>query len=84
MSILLLYLPSNNSKNKKELPDCIAKEYENIVFEVLERRGLDFVLFMRRVRARFNNPKNYFTVSNLGNFARCLLITVTFHTFRRT
>ncbi len=54
---------SNTSRNKEKVPDPVAQEYEHIVADILERRGHDFNVFIRRVRQRFNNPNNYFGVS---------------------
>ena len=50
---------------KKELPEVIAREFESIIHDICVKRGFDFANFMLRVRWRFNNPQNYFTVSML-------------------
>ena len=44
------------------MPDVIAHEFEIVAAEIVEKRGHDFACFMRRIRARFNNPGNYFSV----------------------
>ena len=67
------YTISNNSKRKVEVPECIAHEYETIMYDIMERRGHDFNHFMYRVRQRFNNPYNYFKVHDVPRSLFCIL-----------
>ena len=60
---MLVFNYSNTSRGKRRVPDTIAHEFELVVSELVESRGHNFVVFMRAVRARFNNPGNYFSVS---------------------
>ncbi len=59
---VILSTSSNNSRGKARIPDNIAHEFELIVSDLVESRGHSFVSFMRAIRARFNNPGNYFSV----------------------
>ncbi len=76
----MLHFDSNTSRSKVRVPDAIAHEFELVVADILEKRGHDFTVFMRRVRARFNNPRNYFSVLYTLRKRSKLIITA-FHSF---
>ena len=56
---------SNNSKKKVKVPRLVAHEFTVTVGDVVRSHGHDFRVFMRRIRARFNNATNYFKVMQI-------------------